>query len=185
MCNDILVRLPQESQKAKHPKLAKKLSTHAVLGPKIPPCAIWTRSKTVVFTNSLTQHRASLMHQLANVTQMILMMNPSWIEKINVTNCSKQSHQSQHHRGFNGHTNPCRITSGSIHKVRGIRQIFHVLWWQVHALHHRSHLSVVATLVQKASKSRPSTDEASKFTGASSKSKPVGQKSSRTGCSST
>ena len=39
--------------------------------------------------------------------------------------------------------------------------------------HHRSHLSVVATLVllvhQMAKRSRPSADEASKFTGASSK----------------
>ena len=42
---------------------------------------------------------------------------------ISVTSCSKQVHQSQHHRGVNGQTNLARITSGSIHKVRGTQQI--------------------------------------------------------------
>ena len=60
---------------------------------------------------------------------------------------------------------------------------------KIHESHHRNHSSVVATLVllvqQMAKRSQPFTDEASKKTGPSSKPKPVGKKSSRSGFSAT
>ena len=55
-----------------------------------------------------------------------------------------------------------------------------ILFGIVSESYHSSHLSVVATLVllvhQMAKRSHPSADEASKFPGASSKSKPVGKR---------
>ena len=64
-----------------------------------------------------------MVHQPAKGTHMIPIMALSWIETNSVTNCSKQVHQPQHHRGLKGQTNPGTITGGNIHKVREIKQI--------------------------------------------------------------
>ena len=71
-------------------------------------------------------------------------------------------------------------TGWSIHKHRRIKQIITLHGCRVYESHDRSHCSVVATLVllvhQMATKSHPFTDDASKFTGVSSKSNPVGKR---------
>ena len=124
-----------------------------------------------------------MVDQPPKVIRMISIMEPSWIETISMTSYSKQFHQSQSHRGLSGQINLGSITGGSIHKVRGIKQIITFRAGRVHEFHHRSHFSACATLVLPvhwtAKRSRPSADEASKFTGASSKSKLVGKEFSR------
>ena len=54
---------------------------------------ISNQTQTVGFVNNQTQHPANLMHQPATVTQTTSFMEPSVIEKINVTNGSKQTHR--------------------------------------------------------------------------------------------
>ena len=78
------------------------------------------------------------------------------------TDCGFSNYQTQHRANLQ----PAKlIRIFSIITRRGVK---------VHESHHRSHLSVVATLVlpvhQKAKRSHPSAGEASKFTSAS---KPV------------
>ena len=71
-----------------------------------------------------------------------------------------------------------RIAGGSIHKIRGIEQII-TLRGRVPESVHRSPFSVVAALGSPAQpmtkRSHPFIDEASKYTGAFSESKPVGK----------
>ena len=120
------------------------------------------------------------MHQLAKVTQMISIMERSWIGTISVANRSKQVHQSQHNHGFKGQPNLVRIVGGSIHKIRGIKQIITFGGGKALGSFHRSQFSVVAALVpptqQMAKRSHPFVGKASKFSGALSKSKPVGKR---------
>ena len=70
--------------------------------------------------------------------------------------------------------------SSSTHRFRGIEQIITSSGGKFPESYHRSPFSVVATVVlpaqQMAKRSRPFTDGASKYTGASSKSKPVGKR---------
>ena len=91
---------------------------------------------------------------------------------------SKHVHQPQHRRGLKGQIDHGRITGGRIHKLRGVKQIVTLRGGRVSESHHRSHLSIAAALVlpvhQMSKRSHPFTDEASKFTSASSKSKLVG-----------
>ena len=121
------------------------------------------------------------MHQLAKVTQMISIMERSWIGTISVANRSKQVHQSQQHsHGFKGQTNLVRIVGGSIHKIRGIKQIITFGGGKVLDCFHRSQFSVVAALLpptqQMVKRSHPFVGKASKVSGALSKSKPVGKR---------
>ena len=82
--------------------------------------------------------------------------------------------------GLNGQSNLGRKTGGGTYKTRGMKWIITVRGGRVHESHHRSHFSIVATLVppvyQTATKNNPFTDEASKFADASSESKPEGKR---------
>ena len=76
-------------------------------------------------------------------------------------------YQTQHKRGLKCHTNLCKIFGGNTHKIRGIKPIITVRAGKVPESFHRSPFSVVAALPaqQMAKRSRPFTDEASKYTG--------------------
>ena len=131
------------------------------------------------FVNYQTQHRA-MVDKPAKAAQMYSIMAPSWIQRINVTNGSKQVHQSQHHRGLKVQPHLGNIVGGNTHKIRGIKQIITMRGGRVLKSFHRSPLSDVATSVppaeQMAKRSHPFTDEASKNTGAWSKQKPIGNR---------
>ena len=77
-------------------------------------------------------------------------------------------------------TNLGRIVGASTHKIRGIKKIITFRGGRVPESFQRSPFSVVAALVppaqQMAKRSRPCTEEASKYTGASSQSKPEGKR---------
>ena len=79
------------------------------------------------FANCQTQHRASLMHQPAKVTQTISVMEPSWIETITVTNCSKQVHQSQHRRGLKDQTKWAETLVGAFTTFVGSNRLSRVV----------------------------------------------------------
>ena len=108
-------------------------------------------------------------------------MEPSWIETIRVTNWSRQVHQTQRKCGLKCQTNLGKVVGGKTHKIRGIKIDYHdSCGGKALEAYHRSPLTVIAALVplaqQMAKRSRPFTDEASKYTGALSKSKPVGRR---------
>ena len=71
--------------------------------------------------NYQTQHRA-MVDKPAKVTQMVSIVEPSWMQTINVTNGSKQV-QSQHRRGLKVQPHPGNIVGGNTHKIRGIERI--------------------------------------------------------------
>ena len=76
---------------------------------------------------------------------------------------------------------PSNLSHASTSEIDSDHFDYHEPWWlRFMSLITRSHISVVETLVfpvhQMAKRSHPSTDEASKFTGASSKSQPVGKR---------
>ena len=126
------------------------------------------------------QTQASLMHHSVKLTQTISIMEQSWIKTLSMTNCSQQVHQSQHNRGRKVQTNLCRFTGGNTHQIRGIKQIITIRGGRVFEFLHRSPFSVVAASFslaqQRAKRSHPFTDEASKYTHAASESKPVGKR---------
>ena len=104
--------------------------------------------------------QASFMHQLAKMTLMISIVEPSWIPVAPNKFISLKNRWWEHSQN------------------RGVKQIITIRGGRVPESFHRSHFSVLATSVllvhQMAKRSHPSADEASKFTGASSKSKPEG-----------
>ena len=111
--------------------------------------------------NCLTEHRANFVHQPTKVTQLISIIESSWIET--TTNGSKDVHQSQLHRGLRVRPILAKIVVGNTDIIRVT-----IRGGRGPESHRRSTFSVVAALVppaqQMAKRSRPSSDEASKNT---------------------
>ena len=104
-----------------------------MLETEIGSCAItnWTK-------NYRTQLQASFVHPPAELIQMISIMEPSLIETISVTTCSKRAHQSKNHPGLQGQSNLGRIVGVSTHTTRGTEQIIKFRGGSVPESFHRS-----------------------------------------------
>ena len=87
------------------------------------------------FVKNQTQHRANLLHQPVNVTQMFQHFG---IDTMSVTNCSRQVHQTQHNRGLKCQTNPGKIVGGNTHKIRGLKQMMTLRGGRIPESFHRS-----------------------------------------------
>ena len=166
-----LFRLQQEQQKAKPQIRAKNTSTIAMLERKIGSCAISNQTKLNGFVNHQSQHSSE---PYASTSESdsddfdggALMARNDQRDQFVQTSSSVT-------------TQIMASKAKPSHKIRGIKLIITFRGGRVPGSFHRSPFSVVTALVPLAYKiakrSRPFTDEASKYTGASSKSKLEGK----------
>ena len=154
-----------------------------MLETEIGSCAItnWTK-------NYWTQLQASLMHPPAEFIQMISIMEPSLIETISVTTCSKRAHQSKKTILVSkARTIWVDSPERAPTQLVGSNRLSSFVVAVFLSFFTAAHFSVVAALVppaqQKARRSRPFTYEASKTPRRLVQSQGGRQKSSRAGCS--